>query len=344
MSRKVEVYLFLIFNSFLSIIYSTSGSLQSDIELQLGKGNHTNLSRARRYLVFPEGSSFQLVYDLAYPTLDGIGFFVYGHTAALAWELPSTPIFLDKKFKKKEEPEPTTTMLPHLEHPDEYEHDWQPPETWNDPDKMDYQHFPDWKRKTGIISNYQNTAYNSKFGHIDRSPVSFYYNPFDKYNKRQFSYSNNRFPVQFTSPTKKLMSFRDYWSRNNAQRIHLAYHPVQSDYYNNELHHKIHRVTRRETYSKLEQLFAKFITGGRSCIFKLICQVNKWPKEKGTLWEELLKTIFKVKLYDTFDEDHYDQAANQQQNCDEMYPDCDGDIFGKLLSAVYKTKKINGKI
>lgn len=59
-----------------------------------------------------------LVYDLAYPSIDGIGFFVYGNTAGLAWELPSTPVFLDDKFKKKEEPEPTTTTeLPHIEYP-----------------------------------------------------------------------------------------------------------------------------------------------------------------------------------------------------------------------------------
>lgn len=65
---------------------------------------------------------FFAVYDLAYPSIDGIGFFVYGNTAALAWELPSTPVFLDKKYQKKEEPEEPTTMLPHLEHADHYEH------------------------------------------------------------------------------------------------------------------------------------------------------------------------------------------------------------------------------
>lgn len=66
---------------------------------------------------------FILVFDLAYPSVDGIGLYVFGNTAGLAWELPSKPVFLDKKFQKKEEPEPTTTMLPHLEHPVEYEHD-----------------------------------------------------------------------------------------------------------------------------------------------------------------------------------------------------------------------------
>lgn len=35
-------------------------SLQQDISLQIGKNNGALLSRKRRYLMFPEGSSFQL--------------------------------------------------------------------------------------------------------------------------------------------------------------------------------------------------------------------------------------------------------------------------------------------
>ncbi|KAL1506074.1 hypothetical protein ABEB36_005505 [Hypothenemus hampei] len=71
-------------------------------------GTDRILSRKRRYLVFPEGSSFQAVFDLTYPALAIQGnVFVFGHTAAMAWELPSKPIFLDKmkttKDKNKKE-------------------------------------------------------------------------------------------------------------------------------------------------------------------------------------------------------------------------------------------------
>lgn len=72
------------------------------------------LSRKRRYLIFPTGSSFQLgneflysnmwfwfkfilfypnlVYDQIIPIVDNTNFLIFGVTTALAWELPDKPI------------------------------------------------------------------------------------------------------------------------------------------------------------------------------------------------------------------------------------------------------------
>ncbi|XP_046966892.1 uncharacterized protein LOC124534895 [Vanessa cardui] len=50
------------------------------------------LSRRKRFIVFPEGSSFQLVFCTTYPALTTIGdIFLWGNTAALAYELPQDP-------------------------------------------------------------------------------------------------------------------------------------------------------------------------------------------------------------------------------------------------------------
>ncbi|KNC21723.1 hypothetical protein FF38_03979 [Lucilia cuprina] len=49
------------------------------------------LRRKRRYLEFPEGSSFQLVYDLIIGVVDYTNYLILGVTVALAWELPSKP-------------------------------------------------------------------------------------------------------------------------------------------------------------------------------------------------------------------------------------------------------------
>ncbi|XP_063627499.1 uncharacterized protein LOC134799002 [Cydia splendana] len=50
------------------------------------------LSRRKRFLVYPEGSSLQLVFCLSFPTIFGIGdIFQFGYTAALAYELPQDP-------------------------------------------------------------------------------------------------------------------------------------------------------------------------------------------------------------------------------------------------------------
>ncbi|KAL0110228.1 hypothetical protein PUN28_013700 [Cardiocondyla obscurior] len=47
------------------------------------------LSRPKRYLIFPQGSNFQLVYCLTIGAYGRDGDLVLGLTAALAWELPN---------------------------------------------------------------------------------------------------------------------------------------------------------------------------------------------------------------------------------------------------------------
>ncbi|KAL6428960.1 hypothetical protein ACFW04_008047 [Cataglyphis niger] len=47
------------------------------------------LSRSKRYLIFPQGSNFQLVYCLTIGAYGRDGDLVLGLTAALAWELPN---------------------------------------------------------------------------------------------------------------------------------------------------------------------------------------------------------------------------------------------------------------
>ncbi|CAG9791034.1 unnamed protein product [Diatraea saccharalis] len=55
-------------------------------------GRSIVLSRTKRFLVFPEGSSLQLVFCLTYPNISPIGDIVlWGYTSALAFELPQDP-------------------------------------------------------------------------------------------------------------------------------------------------------------------------------------------------------------------------------------------------------------
>ncbi|XP_048484640.1 uncharacterized protein LOC105385434 [Plutella xylostella] len=70
------------------------------------KFNHSRvLSRRKRFLVFPEGSSLQLVFCVQTAALIPIGYvgqlFLYGNTIALAWVLPKDPSFLTM-FKDKD--------------------------------------------------------------------------------------------------------------------------------------------------------------------------------------------------------------------------------------------------
>ncbi|BFF90380.1 uncharacterized protein DMAD_08916 [Drosophila madeirensis] len=47
------------------------------------------LHRQKRYLLFPEGSSFQLVFDIIIPIVGYTNYAILGITCAVAWELPS---------------------------------------------------------------------------------------------------------------------------------------------------------------------------------------------------------------------------------------------------------------
>ncbi|XP_050293766.1 uncharacterized protein LOC126734267 [Anthonomus grandis grandis] len=321
----------------LEIVYFYSvqvvGNLQDDIAARLKEGNQTGLSRKRRYLAFPEGSSFQvvLVFDLAYPTLDGIGFYVFGNTAGLAWELPSAQFFIDEKLKKKgkkkpePEPQPEHPVVEYIEHPEEIQHfsDWQPPLKWTEqnPERIDYQ---------------------SPSGWINRFPVSSYTSPFNSRVNQVGGYFNpsikNR--INYINPYES--NPKDYWGKKSFQnqrrtaqfREFRPYQYANSDLdFDTHYHNNLHRRSRRDLYGKLEHLFSSLIEDGKSCILKLICQTNKIPKGKGTLIDEFLKTLFKVKPDGfTDDEDHYDQAANLRHDCDNMYPTCEGNVATKLLN------------
>ncbi|XP_066251439.1 uncharacterized protein [Euwallacea similis] len=319
----------LLWNMSLILSRDSFANLQTDIEERLNNGNRTYLSRKRRYLVFPQGSSFQLVYDLAYPSVDGRGFFVYGNTASMAWELPSTPVFLDKKYMKKEEPQPTTTILPYLDHPVHHGHDdWLAPLSWDIGENGD---FPGWKSKADEGPLYS-WNYDTKLHSVDSFRGS-------TYNKPIF----NGYQVPNQQKHRSKYHTQNFWNNvNNSQRrkkigysspkLQRSHDVPRNSIIDMQHYHNIHRRTRRELYAKFEDFFTTFTSNGRTCLLKTICQISKSSKEKGTFWEELLKIVFKVKPEGFYkDEDLYDAAANSSHNCEEIYSDCEGDVLNKLI-------------
>ncbi|XP_049765586.1 uncharacterized protein LOC126094974 [Schistocerca cancellata] len=91
---------------------SSLGEL-ADLESASDGVRHRILSRRRRYLVYPEGSSLQLVYCLTVPTIVPVPFFKFGWTLGLAWELPSDgkQIVEYKKKLRQALRKPTTEPL-----------------------------------------------------------------------------------------------------------------------------------------------------------------------------------------------------------------------------------------
>ncbi|KAM8705714.1 hypothetical protein ACLKA7_010074 [Drosophila subpalustris] len=69
----------------------TSGTASIEPVVNSSRNHILLLHRKKRYLVFPEGSSFQLVFDLIIPIVDYTNFAILGITCSVAWELPSKP-------------------------------------------------------------------------------------------------------------------------------------------------------------------------------------------------------------------------------------------------------------
>ncbi|KAK6623721.1 hypothetical protein RUM43_009573 [Polyplax serrata] len=58
------------------------------------------LSRRRRYIVFPKGSSLQLVFCNTYLFRPVVDIFRFGTTVGLAWQLPDDPMIFSQHKKK----------------------------------------------------------------------------------------------------------------------------------------------------------------------------------------------------------------------------------------------------
>ncbi|XP_030752521.1 uncharacterized protein LOC115879704 [Sitophilus oryzae] len=325
--RLYEFSLLLIL--FLSILNTKNGvlgdyDLDRDIKRQLGNENQTQLSRKRRYLVFPAGSSFQLVFCLTFPSVGMGSLFVFGNTAALAWELPSTPIYFNSKdFEKKdEEPETTTVEIPHdidldaLSHDDHHDHD-----------RASYNYAP-WSSPLRKFDNgYTNWFQSNSF----RTPVNSYSNPFT-------NFVENKAPNRMTpaygrygyKSKKEIEGTGRRYDRPNMDR-YVKKTPVTS--YVDPIYHHIHRRTRRDLYQKLETFLYALNLDGKTCLLKAICEITKSPKSKGSFIEEVLKVIFRAKPHDNYpDEDKYDNAANTEHNCNKMYPACKGSLLSNILT------------
>nr|XP_023017409.1 uncharacterized protein LOC111506529 isoform X1 [Leptinotarsa decemlineata] len=302
------VFLFL----FCVLIQESNQTLQEDISKQLNKSNRAvqTLSRRRRYLTFPEGSSLQLVYCLTIPSV-GVGeIFTFGATAALAWELPSEPEdLLLKHFKKTTTEPPTTPHHHYIEHDDTFFTDHHPSKRIDDSSN----YFPDgWPDE------------NKGFP----GSVKSYYNPFLVKKLPVYGYSPAFTPGISQYKERKTANGKSSYYRENSSGFGNEPFPN----YVHPVYHDIHRRTRRDLYGKIEKLFTALSKDGRACIMKAICEVSQVPEGKGTLMEEIMKAIFRIKPHEEYtDEDDYDRAANKNHDCNAQYPSCENSVWTNMF-------------
>nr|XP_053611530.1 uncharacterized protein LOC128675849 [Plodia interpunctella] len=81
-----------VFMIFACLFFSVNAQSLDVNETKIEDSSSVVLSRRKRFIVFPEGSSLQLVFCTTYPLVLSIGdIFLWGNTAALAFELPQDP-------------------------------------------------------------------------------------------------------------------------------------------------------------------------------------------------------------------------------------------------------------
>ncbi|XP_065157092.1 uncharacterized protein [Atheta coriaria] len=302
------IFAILCFN--ISIIYSQNSTQNKNSD----EDSMKILSRRKRYLIFPEGSSLQLVYCLTMPVIGKSTIFTIGGTAALAWELPHDPF---QPYRKKAE------LLHRKDPPGKY--------TILDPIANKKQSPPATTKVSQSAINLLG-AFNDQFGYSGyQNPISINYSP--AYNRYRYQNYQNRRRQQFPQQQPVHYRFSQPIQLTKGDRVTSAGSRGEVYYKSTpsspaSIYHQVHRRTRRDLYGKIEKFLSTQSKDGKACLLRAICEVHQKGSEKGSFMEEILKAIFKVKPIDDYEnEDIYDHSANKTHNCKEMYPSCDASIL-----------------
>ncbi|KAK9754951.1 DM4/DM12 family [Popillia japonica] len=251
------------------------------------------LSRKRRYLTFPVGSSAQLVYCFTIPVYANA---VFATTAALAWMLPTDPddILPQRILKNKQ--------------------------NQNSNEKVD-------RNKVTYIKK------GSKNSHIYTMNSATYNKPINYRVHYMEYPQPVRYKTISLSPSYKKSNTRTSYKKSNTRTRYYPkttkntyYAPDQNRVtsYMDPVHHEWHRRSRRELFGKIEKFFKAQRKDGRACLLKAVCEVSQARDgELGTFIQEIIKAIFRSYRSHTGQEDIYDAASKIQHNCSEIYPTCD---------------------
>ncbi|XP_022900492.1 uncharacterized protein [Onthophagus taurus] len=257
-------------------LYLLTMSSTEDIISENRNGSDTILSRRKRYLVFPEGSSLQLVCEYVWPIVGQPNIWVLAISAALAWQLPSKPEHFGLLKKLKKEGEKRIDKFTKQNQLITYQKNPILPLIPNTP--LTQQNFIPWNYNTF----YTNTTYNPPWYAKEwRKPYQKI-----KYQKKPYLYD-------------------------------------ETNYYNHPLYTRLHRISRRGLYPKIEHFLTAQKKDGKACLLRALCEVNRYPEGKGSFIQEIIKTIFRNKpSHVDEDIDEYDHATLHEEDCRKMYPTC----------------------
>ncbi|XP_062530777.1 uncharacterized protein LOC101745712 [Bombyx mori] len=295
------------FKLLLLLVYSVEMQIIEDVNKSGGielHGRNEILSRKKRFIIFPEGSSFQLgesekvnefillaiyyfefykwklfLFCTTFPLVSPIGDIVlWGYTAALAWELPQDPY---SPFDHHADPLHRRMDSKVVYYTDE-------------DGKVIYRR--PYKRKAIV-----NPAFAKRSVDVDASQIEK-----EKYgiDRKQMHASKNR---------RAILNSTDY----EQQTV------------------EFHRTSRVSLYQKIETMLQGLGANGKHCMLKTLCIVGKTNDHpQGAFLQEILRAVFTLPQggSDEFQKE-YEAAHYAKESCDELYPDCDQTV----LEANYPT-------
>ncbi|KAF5307134.1 hypothetical protein FQR65_LT07118 [Abscondita terminalis] len=262
-----------------------------------------SLSRKKRFLIFPEGSSLQLVFCFTIPSVGMGRIFTIGWTAALAWELPHEPIH---PLKKK------TEAMKRVDKPGTLSSGGWVVEKGSSSTSDKYKNiYKDSISKYATIKDYLTNPGYTKIRYNGNPDTSY-----REYLKGKY--------VDYR-PIYDAFAIRPSFKSNNVMK-------EAPSFYEHPVYREVHRRTRRDLFGKIEKFLDAQRQDGKACLLKAICEVSQRSSNHvGTFMEEIIKAIFKVKPHKKTDyEDEYDLAADESHNCNERYSRCASSIWNFL--------------
>ncbi|XP_052863500.1 uncharacterized protein LOC128270134 [Anopheles cruzii] len=305
------------------------------------------LSRKRRFLTFPEGSSFQVVYDQTIPMIGVESLFTIGITVALAYELPS--ITFDQIWDMIEQNANDPDILPKVDSAANGTIlvDTKPGVTPARKNILSYAYQPPVSPAmapgtgghinyyTATADKYGNRRYDNydRYGH--RAPSRWEQFVSNELVRRPPGYAADRTPNDFGSivnrylakwirqhPPNYAMDKKRFYPVFGKRSIREDTAPLDRHFLNH------HRVTRHALYERIEQFLTAKGKHGHHCVLRALCESGqrKHDTEPDTFLREILRAVFSLPTTHETPSQHkhrlYDEAHAHTGNCTETYTYC----------------------
>ncbi|KAG5672416.1 hypothetical protein PVAND_002547 [Polypedilum vanderplanki] len=321
--------------------------------------NDVVLSRRKRSLTFPEGSSLQLVYDQTMPMPVAQLLFTVGVTCALAFELPTVPLHnitdtLRENLQMKLHPEWFTTEAPPAPAAADAESD--------DHSRIDANgnnlKYVDGKQNYYNLMN-KHDYYYKKGGFKDKSDnlTALGGGKYDDLKKVVKTFINKYGQKVITMKIKndnKKKKLGNIFLRKH-HRVYPIFGKRSIDDHltiDNLFYMDHHRNTRFDAYAKIETFLNGQKKDGTACVLRALCETaqKNQSEEKAPFLIEILRALFtlphQVLPYKKNSHQMYDDAhSNLTADCAQLYPQfiifCSTKCNSKKTDVLECTNKMN---